>query len=184
MVKLANTVGSIFFEHLPYIGAIQSRFSSMYVLRWMEYHWYIAIPINILYLILVFGGRSIMDKRKKYDLRKALMCWNLGLAIFSLMGFLNLAPNLIASLYHNGMQHTVCHSTSVLDPHQSLWAFLFSFSKIFELGDTAFIVLRKVPLSFLHWYHHATVLFYAWYALGNSSISTFALGELHQQHVG
>ena len=31
-----------------------------------------------------------------------------------------------------------------------------------ELFDTVFIILKKKPLIFLHWYHHVTVLLYCW----------------------
>ena len=44
------------------------------------------------------------------------------------------------------------------------WTFMFVMSKVPELGDTIFIVLRKQPLIFLHWYHHITVLLYSWYS--------------------
>ncbi|CAG0878923.1 unnamed protein product [Darwinula stevensoni] len=50
------------------------------------------------------------------------------------------------------------------NPVASVWAILFVFSKVIELGDTAFIVLRKQRFLFLHWYHHITVLLYTWYS--------------------
>jgi hypothetical protein len=44
------------------------------------------------------------------------------------------------------------------------WVMLFIFSKLPELIDTVFIILRKRTLIFLHWYHHVTVLLFCWNA--------------------
>lgn len=38
-----------------------------------------------------------------------------------------------------------------VSPASAFWAWAFVLSKLVELGDTAFIILRKQPLIFLHW---------------------------------
>ena len=43
------------------------------------------------------------------------------------------------------------------------WSWWFAMSKVAEFGDTIFIVLRKRPLTFLHVFHHCTVLIASWY---------------------
>lgn len=59
------------------------------------------------------------------------------------------------------MKHMLNYSYEY-DKVAAFWGTLFSLSKVIELGDTAFIILRKQPLIFLHYYHHATVLIYTW----------------------
>jgi len=45
------------------------------------------------------------------------------------------------------------------------WIYYFNFSKVFEFLDTAFIVLRKKPLIFLHYYHHVATMLYCWWGI-------------------
>jgi hypothetical protein len=41
---------------------------------------------------------------------------------------------------------------------------LFILSKIPELVDTVFLVLKRKPVIFLNWYHHITVLLFCWHS--------------------
>ena len=54
-----------------------------------------------------------------------------------------------------GLQYAMCDSRLYAGSTVGgLWAFLFPLSKLFELVDTVFILLRKRNVIFLHWYHH------------------------------
>ena len=68
-------------------------------------------------------------------------------------------------LIMDGIWSTTCYSEATIIPRQAVWGYMFGLFKVVELGDTAFIVLRKTPLSFLHWYHHMTVFVFCWYTL-------------------
>jgi len=75
-------------------------------------------------------------------------------------------PYLIGSILSQPYDATVCTppgETWGVGP-TGFWVMLFIYSKVPELMDTVFIVLRKRPLIFLHWYHHVTVLLFCWSA--------------------
>ena len=75
-------------------------------------------------------------------------------------------------VYPVGITRTLCYTEAVYVPRLALWSYVFAISKLIELGDTAFIVLRKTPLSFLHCYHHISVLVFTWYGVqsGNPGV--------------
>jgi len=118
------------------------------------------------YLIVIFGGRHLMKDRKAFDLKEPLAYWNLFLALFSFCGMVRVVPYLIYFTFTMPFKDINCTPFYVThgDKEVGFWCALFAGSKFIELIDTLFIVLRKKPLIFLHWYHHVTVLAFTWYA--------------------
>jgi len=120
----------------------------------------------LLYLLFCYFGGKIMDKQKPFGLLSTLALWNLFLSLFSFYGAVRTVPHMLHRIFYLPFEQTVCEP-----PHTAYGAGacglavqLFIISKIPELIDTVFIVLRKKPLIFLHWYHHVTVLLYCWNA--------------------
>ncbi|KAL4240941.1 hypothetical protein ACF0H5_001724 [Mactra antiquata] len=132
---------------------------------YMHQHWSDSIVYSAVYLIVVFGCQVYMNNRRRFELRPYLAFWSGLLAIFSIIGTIRTVPELIWSLNTHGFEYSCCNSSYMGQGKvTSFWTYLFVLSKVLELGDTIFIVLRKQPLIFLHWYHHITVLMYVWYS--------------------
>lgn len=106
-----------------------------------------------------------MKDRKPFDLRYPLAAWNLFLSVFSAWGMIKTVPHLLFLVATLPFDKTVCNPASSWGgPGSGLAVQLFILSKLPELIDTVFIVLRKKPLIFLHWYHHVTVLAFCWHS--------------------
>ena len=132
---------------------------------YMKMHWTDSIIYSVVYVIVVFGTQLYMHSRRRFDLRPTLAFWSGLLAVFSIIGAIRTVPELVWSLSHYGFKYSCCNNSFMGQGKiTSFWTALFVLSKVLELGDTVFIVLRKQPLIFLHWYHHATVLMYVWYS--------------------
>ncbi|EGT33792.1 CBN-ELO-4 protein [Caenorhabditis brenneri] len=122
-------------------------------------YWYHSITISVLYFALIKVIQKFMENRKPFTLRYPLILWNGALAAFSIIATLRFSIDPLRSLYAEGFYKTLCYSCNPTDV-AAFWSFAFALSKIVELGDTMFIILRKKPLIFLHYYHHAAVLIY------------------------
>ncbi|XP_065215359.1 very long chain fatty acid elongase 6-like [Planococcus citri] len=132
--------------------------------KWMEENWHTSFYYSIAYVMIIFSIKYLMTNSKPYSLSKLLLIWNTALAIFSITAFIRTVPEFVFSL-NQGTYYAVCSSDFLTENKvSSLWTFLFVLSKLPEFGDTIFIVLRKQPLIFLHWYHHILTLIYSWYS--------------------
>ena len=126
----------------------------------------VPVVCVVAYLLFCYYGQKIMEKRKAFDLTTTLAVWNLFLSLFSAWGAFKTVPHMLDRVANNTLEENVCdHVHEAYGCGTCGFAvILFILSKIPELIDTVFIVLRKKPLIFLHWYHHVTVLLYCWNA--------------------
>ncbi|KFP78421.1 Elongation of very long chain fatty acids protein 6, partial [Apaloderma vittatum] len=124
---------------------------------------------SVTYLILIFGIQHFMKKRAGYDLRLPLTLWSFSLALLSAIGALRIGKQMSFLLFTKGFKQTVCSQSFYVHPVSKLWVYLFVLSKVLELGDTVFLVLRKKKLIFLHWYHHATTMIVGWHGYKDMS---------------
>jgi len=134
------------------------------IITFLDDNCYLSIYSAIVYVIAIFAGRKFMQSYNRFDLSYILAAWSGSLAIFSVLGTIRFIPNMYYALTEHGFHESVCTRGWTDLPVLAFWTSLFSISKIVELGDTVFIVLRKQPLIFLHWYHHITVLIYTWFS--------------------
>ncbi|XP_055603685.1 elongation of very long chain fatty acids protein 6 [Uranotaenia lowii] len=148
-----------------YIFDFENEFIHQDTRVWMVKNWHYVFYYCGIYMAVIFGGQHLMQNRPRFELRGLLAIWNSLLAMFSIMGACRTAPELFHVLRHYGLFHSCCVPSFIEhDRVSGFWTWLFVLSKLPELGDTVFIVLRKQPLIFLHWYHHITVLIYSWFS--------------------
>lgn len=150
-------------NNYSYVFAFEKQYDETKFFKYMVTHWADSFVYAFIYIVLVFGGKRYMEERPSYGLRPWLALWSGILAVFSIFGAARTLPELIMAVNQHSLEYSIC-VPSYLENAAAVWTFLFTVSKVYELGDTIFIVLRKQPLIFLHWYHHVTVLIYCWYS--------------------
>eukprot|EP00121_Abeoforma_whisleri_P017035 Awhi_evm1s15617 len=105
----------------------------------------VAMYICATYFIGIFTGQWLMKQMgMKFKLQYPLALWNFSLSLFSFIGAFRVVPHLLNNIHTNGYEWSVCAKSSVNYGlgASGMWTTLFIFSKIPELFDTVFIVLR------------------------------------------
>ncbi|XP_033123902.1 elongation of very long chain fatty acids protein 6-like [Anneissia japonica] len=145
----------------------EKTFDLPYYVNFFGTYWHYGIYISIVYLLTIFSIQKWMKSRAAFSLRPQLFMWNVLLAIFSIGGALRCSPFLVYALVYDSFHDSACNSEYYAN--NGFWGAAFAFSKVVELGDTIFVVLRKQKLIFLHWYHHISVMICTFIVFGNQS---------------
>jgi len=139
--------------------------------RWASNNWQIPLIATPLYLVGIVVVRSVMADRQPIRMPLVVAGWNFGLSFFSIAGAAYCVPALLLGVYEDtglltqGFYPSVCmQATSWGCGPVGFFVFLFIMSKLAELLDTFWLLLRKSPVILLHWYHHASVLLYCWHS--------------------
>ena len=158
----------------------EESFRSEPLFEYTQEHTEIPIFVCGLYLMMIFWlPEHLGTVPGQKILRKVWGLWNVALSLFSIFGASRTVPVLVHHLFVRPMTNTgggfiftVCGgvyngkqgSEYFTTGPTGLWVGLFIYSKLPELLDTAFLVIQKKPVIFLHWFHHVTVLLYCWHA--------------------
>jgi len=83
------------------------------IYNWMNQWWWLSIVYSIIYVGLIYFGRSLMENRERFELRLPLILWNISLALFSIFGVIRCVPEMVYNLGQDGLQYTICDNSNI-----------------------------------------------------------------------
>ena len=129
-------------------------------------NYWLTGAILVGYFLFTYLGQLWMENRVPWKLGRVMQVYNATLAILSLY----MATELFLSGLANGLSFLCApvsfgHSAEELRLGRAIW--LYYFSKVVELLDTVFMVLRtkRSQITFLHVYHHSSIVVFWWIAV-------------------
>ncbi|XP_074641149.1 very long chain fatty acid elongase 4-like [Tubulanus polymorphus] len=141
-----------------------------------------------LYIVTIYIGPKIMRNREPFHLKPVLVLYNLCLVVLSAYISIETVRIAVFKYEYNWFCQPIDYSTEDDVMRLSSMGWWFYISKIIELLDTVFFILRKKnnQISVLHCYHHGTMTIICWtgvkyfgggssfiYPMFNSTIHTF-----------
>jgi len=151
---------------------------------WGASDWVVYVPC-IVYFVMVMWHLYIRSPEAKKAASKTggpgtltnnlLIAWNFLLAAFSMIIFAGFIRSIYKAVRTHGAYAWICDGSINWRGEETirLYSFIFLLSKLPELLDTVFLVIRGKPVLFLHWYHHISVLLYCWLVARSEYPGTF-----------
>ncbi|KAL7423618.1 Fatty acyl-CoA elongase/Polyunsaturated fatty acid specific elongation enzyme [Cryptotrichosporon argae] len=106
------------------------------------------------YLLVIFGGRELMRPFKPFKLTFLFQVHNVILTVGSAILLALILEDVVPLVLRHGFYWAIC-SPAAFQPRLVTFYMINYYIKYVELLDTVFLVLKKKPLAFLHYFHHA-----------------------------
>ncbi|KAK0727155.1 GNS1/SUR4 family protein [Lasiosphaeria miniovina] len=125
-----------------------------------------------LYYAMIISGKEWMRHRKPFKLHGPFLVHNFFLSALSAFLLALYVEQLLPTLYNKGTYYAICEAGGGWTKPLVTLYYLNYLTKYVELLDTAFLILKKKPLTFLHCYHHgATALLCYSQLVGSTAVS-------------
>lgn len=120
----------------------------------------------LFYVLIVIIGPRIMKNRPPFELKLVMSLYNLTAVVLSAYMFVKLLVCTIQANYNIYCQPVNYSLDNPLEMEIARILWLHYVSKYFEMADTFIFILRKKvnQISFLHVYHHSSVVILWWIA--------------------
>ncbi|XP_065070589.1 very long chain fatty acid elongase AAEL008004-like isoform X1 [Rhopilema esculentum] len=124
-----------------------------------------VVGLILAYLFIVIKGPQWMAKREGFELRKPLIVYNFFLvALSGWMMYEFFVTTVLNPTFNFWCEPVNPSDVSDIQMRQIRVSWVYFISKIIEFMDTFFFILRKKSrqITFLHVYHHTSVLMMQW----------------------
>ncbi|CAG8522590.1 6802_t:CDS:2 [Paraglomus occultum] len=123
----------------------------------------VIVSAWVAYFVVVMGCRNFMKSRPPMSLRMITAAHNLILCVWSALMCAYAIIDFYSRWKSRGFGECFCTSDeSSLKGRLIYVTYIYYLSKYYELFDTVILALKKKPIIFLHWYHHAIVILMVW----------------------
>ncbi|TPX31393.1 very-long-chain 3-oxoacyl-CoA synthase [Synchytrium microbalum] len=124
--------------------------------------WFIVVTWGI-YFATIITLKLYMKDRQAFKLSTATALHNAILCLASLFMFVLTALDIYKRTMTLGVSEIFFTTRPETFKGRLVWImYIYYLSKYQELLDTVILVLKKKPVIFLHWYHHAVIIFMVW----------------------
>lgn len=130
--------------------------------------WPVLMIVSAYLLFVLKIGPDYMKNRKPLNIKGIMLIYNL----YQTLANAHIVSQLFTT--SGALSYIYGHNCYPMDPAKNPYcsvinraAWLFLISKVVDLLDTIFMVLRKkyIHITFLHVYHHVNMVLFSWYYL-------------------